>query len=70
VLQPDPTGGSSVTTTCRSLAKALSGSRFASGIRPKTYTTTRGTIRRDNVIRPIAAYELVEASEVWAAYAS
>jgi hypothetical protein len=29
-----------VTTACRSLATALSKARFASGIRPKTYTTT------------------------------
>jgi hypothetical protein len=40
VLQPDPTGESPVTSACRSLATALSKARFASGTRPKTYTTT------------------------------
>jgi hypothetical protein len=32
-----------VTTAFRSLATALSKARFASGTRPKTYTTTRDT---------------------------
>jgi hypothetical protein len=32
-----------VTTACRSLATALSKARFASGTRPKTYTTTGDT---------------------------
>jgi hypothetical protein len=55
VLQPDPTGESPVTAACRSLATALSKARFASGTRPKTYTTTRGTTEADEMIRRLTA---------------
>jgi hypothetical protein len=45
-VEPDPTGESPVTTACRSLATALSKARFASGTRPKTYTTTGDTTKK------------------------
>src|SRR5580658_4390110 len=45
--QPDPTGEPTMTTASRSLATALWGARFASGLLRPSYTTSWDTTRRD-----------------------